>query len=107
MTSRLLKQPSERRLLIVIGDGLISDEGYEGRYASADTAHEVEEAEDAAVSLFYIGVGVTKADPLHDVFGARRSARVRRVEDLPATLARAHHNQSGRASCVETRETYG
>src|SRR3546814_17856600 len=29
MTSRLLKQPSERRLLIVIGDGLISDEGSE------------------------------------------------------------------------------
>src|SRR4029453_9442824 len=31
LTSRLLTQPSEPRLLIVIGDGLISDEGYEGR----------------------------------------------------------------------------
>ncbi|PRC42475.1 MorD protein, partial [Mycobacterium sp. ITM-2017-0098] len=47
MTSRLLAQPSERRLLIVIGDGLISDEGYEGRYAWADAAHAVEEANDA------------------------------------------------------------
>ena len=40
LTSRLLTQPSERRLLIVIGDGLISDEGYEGRYAWADAASE-------------------------------------------------------------------
>ena len=30
LTSRLLTQESERRLLIVIGDGLMSDEGYEG-----------------------------------------------------------------------------
>ena len=50
LTSRLLAQPSERRLLIVIGDGLISDEGYEGRYAWADAAHAVEEANDAGVS---------------------------------------------------------
>jgi nitric oxide reductase NorD protein len=91
MTNRLLKQQSERRLLIVIGDGLISDEGYEGRYAWADAAHAVEEAEEAAVSLFYIGVGITKVDPLPDVFGPRRSARIRRVEELPRILARVHH----------------
>ena len=48
LTKRLLDQPSERRLLIIIGDGLISDEGYEGRYAWADVAHAAEEAEEAA-----------------------------------------------------------
>lgn len=90
LTRRLLEQPSERRLLIVIGDGLISDEGYEGRYAWADSAHAVEEAEEAGVSLFYIGVGQTKVDPLPDVFGARRSTRIRRVEELPQVLARVH-----------------
>ena len=47
LTSRLLAQPSERRLLIVIGDGLMSDEGYEGRYAWADVAHAVDEANKA------------------------------------------------------------
>ena len=41
LTNRLLREPSERRLLIVIGDGLMSDEGYEGRYAWADVAHAV------------------------------------------------------------------
>ncbi len=90
LTSRLLGQPSERRLLIVIGDGLISDEGYEGRYAWADAAHAVEEANDAGVSIYYVGVGPTRVDPLPEVFGPRRSQRIRRVEDLPRVLAHVH-----------------
>lgn len=90
LTSRLLAQPSERRLLIVIGDGLISDEGYEGRYAWADAAHAVEEANDAGVSVYYIGVGPTRVDPLPEVFGPRRSQRIRRIEELPRVLAHVH-----------------
>jgi hypothetical protein len=90
LTSRLLAQPSERRLLIVIGDGLISDEGYEGRYAWADAAHAVEEANDAGVSVYYVGVGPTRVDPLPEVFGPRRSQRIRRIEDLPRVLAHVH-----------------
>ncbi|ORV61719.1 MorD protein [Mycobacterium europaeum] len=90
LTSRLLAQPSERRLLIVIGDGLISDEGYEGRYAWADAAHAVEEAKDAGVSMYYVGVGPTRVDPLPEVFGPRRSQRIRRVEELPRVLAHVH-----------------
>jgi hypothetical protein len=90
LTSRLLAQPSERRLLIVIGDGLVSDEGYEGRYAWADAAHAVEEANDAGVSMYYVGVGPTRVDPLPEIFGPRRSQRIRRVEDLPRILAHVH-----------------
>jgi nitric oxide reductase NorD protein len=90
LTSRLLGQASERRLLIVIGDGLISDEGYEGRYAWADAAHAVEEANDAGVSMYYVGVGPTRVDPLPEVFGPRRSQRIRRVEELPRVLAHVH-----------------
>lgn len=90
LTSRLLGQPSERRLMIIIGDGLISDEGYEGRYAWADTAHAVDEANEAGVSLYYIGVGPTRVDPLPEVFGPRRSQRIRRVDDLPRVLAAVH-----------------
>lgn len=90
LTSRLLAQPSERRLLIVIGDGLISDEGYEGRYAWADAAHAVEEANEAGVSIYYVGVGPTRVDPLPEVFGPRRSQRIRRVEELPRVLAHVH-----------------
>jgi nitric oxide reductase activation protein len=90
LTSRLLAEPSERRLLIVIGDGLLSDEGYEGRYAWADGAHAVEEATSAGVLIYYIGVGPTRIDPLPDVFGPKRSARIRRVEELPSVLAHVH-----------------
>jgi hypothetical protein len=90
LTSRLLTQRCERRLLIVIGDGLISDEGYEGRYAWADTAHAVQEANDAGVSVYYVGVGPTRVDPLPEVFGPRRSQRIRRVEELPRVLAHVH-----------------
>ncbi|OMC52720.1 MorD protein [Mycobacterium sp. IS-836] len=90
LTSRLLAQPSERRLLIVIGDGLISDEGYEGRYAWADAAHAVEEASEAGVSMYYVGVGPTRVDPLPEVFGPRRSQRIRRIEELPRVLAHVH-----------------
>lgn len=90
LTRRLLGQPAERRLLIVIGDGLISDEGYEGRYAWADAAHAVQEADDAGVSLYYVGVGPTRVDPLPEVFGPRRSQRIRRVEELPRVLAHVH-----------------
>ncbi len=90
LTSRLLAQPSERRLLIVIGDGLMSDEGYEGRYAWADVAHAVEEANDGGVSVYYVGVGPTRVDPLPEIFGPRRSQRIRRVEELPRVLAHVH-----------------
>ncbi|KUI28881.1 MorD protein [Mycobacterium sp. IS-1496] len=90
LTSRLLAQSSERRLLIVIGDGLISDEGYEGRYAWADAAHAVEEADDAGVRIYYVGVGPTRVDPLPEVFGPRRSQRIRRIEELPRVLAHVH-----------------
>jgi nitric oxide reductase activation protein len=74
----------------VIGDGLMSDEGYEGRYAWADVAHAVEEAEDAGVAIYYIGVGPTRVDPLPEVFGPRRSQRIRRVDELPHVLAQVH-----------------
>lgn len=90
LTSRLLAQPSERRLLIVIGDGLMSDEGYEGRYAWADVAHAAEEARQAGVAVYYLGVGPARVDPLPEVFGPRRSQRIRRVEELPRVLAHVH-----------------
>ncbi|MEU1985551.1 MorD protein [Nocardia sp. NPDC019395] len=90
LTSRLLAQPAERRLLLIIGDGLISDEGYEGRYAWADVAHAVEEADEAGVAVYYLGIGPVRVDPLPTVFGDRRSQRIRRVEELPRVLAHVH-----------------
>lgn len=91
LTHRLMAQPSERRLLIIIGDGMMSDEGYEGHYAWADVAHAVEEAEESGVFLYYIGVGPARTDPLPNVFGAARSTRISRASELPRVLAHVHH----------------
>lgn len=90
LTARLAEQPARRRLLIIIGDGLMSDEGYEGHYAWADVQHAVGEAEDAGVNLFYVGVGSPQVDPLPSVFGASRSRRVRSVDELPRVLPYVH-----------------
>lgn len=90
LTSRLLAEPAGRRVLIVIGDGLMSDEGYEGRYAWADVAHAVQEADDAGVGVYYLGLGPVRVDPLPEVFGHRRSQRIRRVQELPRALAHVH-----------------
>lgn len=90
LTSRLVAQPSGRRLLLVIGDGLMSDEGYEGRYAWADVAHAVAEAVQAGVRVYYVGVGPVRVDPLPEVFGTRCSQRIRRIEELPRVLAHVH-----------------
>lgn len=90
LTGRLLAQPAQRRLLLILGDGLISDEGYEGRYAWADVAHAVEEAGEAGVAVYYLGIGPVRVDPLPTVFGARRSRRIHRVEELPRVLAHVH-----------------
>ncbi|MEV0355657.1 MorD protein [Nocardia sp. NPDC050697] len=90
LTHRLADRPAERRLLLVIGDGLMSDEGYEGRYAWADVAHALTEAGDAGITVYYIGVGPARVDPLPEVFGPRRSCRIHRVEQLPRVLGAVH-----------------
>ena len=67
-----------------------SDEGYQGHYAYGDVAKAVEEAENAGVLLYHIGVGRVLMDPLNETFGAQRSKRVTSVGGLPAVLSEIH-----------------
>jgi nitric oxide reductase activation protein len=90
VTRRLLDVPAERRILISIGDGLPSDEGYEGHYAFGDVAKAVEEAENAGVLIYHIGVGRVLMDPLNETFGRKRSQRVTSIRDLPKVLNQVH-----------------
>ena len=90
LTRRLLDQPAERRILLSLGDGLPSDEGYEGRYAWGDVARAVEEAEEAGVLVYHIGIGRVRIDPLKECFGPQRSRRVSSARELPAVLAEVH-----------------
>lgn len=90
VTRRLLDTPAERRVLLSIGDGLPSDDGYEGRYAEADVARAVAEATEAGVVVQHVGVGRVGNDPLPRCFGAGRSVRITSIGDLPAVLGRVH-----------------
>ena len=90
VTKRLLEVPAERRILLSLGDGLPSDEGYEGEYAWADVRRAVEEAEESGVIVYHIGVGRVRVDPLKQCFGVHRSRRVASVRDLPRVMAQLH-----------------
>ena len=90
VTKRLLDIPAERRILLSLGDGLPSDEGYEGEYAWADVRRAVEEAEESGVVVYHIGVGRVRVDPLKQCFGVHRSRRVVSVRDLPRIMAQLH-----------------
>ena len=90
LTRRLLQVPAERRILLSLGDGLPSDEGYEGRYAWSDVARAVDEAEEAGILVYHIGIGRVKVDPLDECFGRQCSQRISSVDDLPRVLAQIH-----------------
>jgi len=90
VTKRLLEVPAERRILLSLGDGLPSDDGYEGEYAWADVLRAVEEAEESGVIVYHIGVGRVRVDPLKECFGLHRSRRVVSVRDLPRVMAEVH-----------------
>jgi nitric oxide reductase activation protein len=90
VTRRLREVPAERRILLSLGDGLPSDEGYEGEYAWADVLRAVEEAEESGVMVYHIGIGRVRADPLKECFGTHRSQRVASVRDLPRVMAQVH-----------------
>jgi nitric oxide reductase activation protein len=90
VTRRLLEVPAERRILLSLGDGLPSDDGYEGEYAWADVRRAVEEAEESGVVVYHIGVGRVRVDPLKECFGLHRSLRVASVRDLPRVMAQVH-----------------
>ena len=53
-------------------------------------AHAVGEADEAGVGVYYLGLGPVRVDPLPEVFGSRRSRRIRHVEELPRVLAHVH-----------------
>jgi nitric oxide reductase activation protein len=88
-TARLLDHPAERRVLLAMGDGMPSDEGYEGRYAVADVAKALEEAAEAGISALYVGLGDVRRDPLARALGDHM-LRVKSLEDLYPALAHLH-----------------
>lgn len=96
ITQRILDVPTARRVVIALGDGLPSDEGYEGPYALADVKRAVDEAQEAGVLVYYLGVGEVSPDPLWSCFGPARSHRLKDVHDLPRLLGAIHEELCAR-----------
>ena len=86
---KLRQQAASRHLLLVLGDALPSDEGYEGQYAVADVCKAVEDAEDNQVVVAFIAVGNTSVDPVGDAMGSQLT-RVRDTAQLAPVLADVH-----------------
>ena len=62
-------------LLLVLSDGLPYDDGYEVRYAEADTRKALEELRNEGVACLCLSIGATTTtDTLERVFGATSHA---------------------------------
>ena len=71
------------RLLVVLSDGFPYDEGYEGRYAEADTFKALEELRADGVASLCLSIGAsTTDDALERVFGSVRHASAATLADL-------------------------
>lgn len=71
------------RLLIVLSDGYPYDDGYEGRYAKADTAKALEELRAEGVACLCLSIGADiDADGLGQVFGSAGHAGAATLAEL-------------------------
>ena len=71
------------RLLIVLSDGFPYDDGYEGRYAEADTQKALEELRMNGIACLCLSLGAAAAsDALERVFGAASYACAVTLSDL-------------------------
>ena len=71
------------RLLVVLSDGFPYDDGYEGRYAEADTRKALEELRTDGVACLCLSLGSpTATDALHRVFGSAGHASAPNLADL-------------------------
>ncbi|MGB3353050.1 MAG: VWA domain-containing protein [Mycobacterium sp.] len=71
------------RLLLVLSDGFPYDDGYEGRYAEADSRRALEELRVDGVGCLCMSIGAaTEADALERVFGSASHASAATLAEL-------------------------
>ncbi|MDG4668169.1 VWA domain-containing protein [Mycobacterium sp. 236(2023)] len=81
-------QGANRRLLLVISDGVAYDSGYEGGYAEADSRQALREANSRGIGTLCVTVGAdTTEAALGRVFGTAPRVRARVADDLRGPLA--------------------
>jgi nitric oxide reductase NorD protein len=71
------------RLLLVLSDGYPYDQGYEGKYAEADTHKAFEEVRADGIACLCLSIGATaETDALARVFGSASHASAEKLSDL-------------------------
>lgn len=86
--SRLLaKEPSSKKLLLILTDGKPNDlDKYEGRYGIEDTRQAIIEAEKMGLQPFCVTIDEQAEDYLPYLFGQRSYVLVHNAEELPKKL---------------------
>ena len=88
-TARLQREPARRRVLLVLGDGVPCDEGYEGGFAAADVAKAVEEADKLGVTTAFIALGRPADDALAEAL-PHHLTRIDNMANLAPLLGTLH-----------------
>ncbi|MGV6806554.1 MAG: VWA domain-containing protein [bacterium] len=90
---------THHRLLLFVTDGFAYDDGYEDRYAEADTIKALEEAKSKGIAVACVSIGSDKSDAgLAKTFGETAYLRVENVNELPKRLRK--HLQAAVASAA-------
>ncbi|MEO5810609.1 MAG: VWA domain-containing protein [Rhodanobacter sp.] len=86
-SNRLMQQPAQHRLLLLLSDGKPNDmDHYEGRYGVEDLCQAVTEAKLQGISPFCLTIDRQAANYLPFVFGANQYALLPKPELLPTVL---------------------
>jgi nitric oxide reductase NorD protein len=95
---------TQTRLLIVIGDGLPFDDGYEGIYAQTDSHKALTETLDEGIGCIGISVGsTTNASVLNRVWGGVQHDQLRDASDLSERMYPALTRALQRANSTKRR----
>lgn len=88
---QLHKEPSEKKLLLLISDGKPNDiDIYESRYGIEDTKHAVQEAFQKGIRVFCITVDDEDSAYPSYIFGSNNYLRIKQTLELPEKLPKLY-----------------
>lgn len=94
---RLVAEPAERRLLLLVSDGKPTDyDRYEGRYGIADVRQALREAECRGVHTHALAVDAMARDHLPPMFGPGAWSVLPHPDELPALLSTVYGRLTAR-----------
>ncbi len=96
-TDRIVAEPAERRLLLLVSDGKPTDyDRYEGRYGIADVRQALREAERRGVHTHALAVDAVARDHLPPMFGPGAWSVLPHPDELPALLSTVYGRLTAR-----------